>query len=385
MDISLSEEQQDLADTVREMCRSGCTPDELRHAEHTSGVFPERLWKSFRESGLVGLGLPSAYGGADSSMVDLCAVTQELGRAAAPLTTIISTVLCGGMLVRAGSEAQKQAWLSKIATGEVLASIAWVEVNGGYGPEDVRLSASSQGERVHLTGTKILVPFGEEASVFLVPARVGAGPDDVEVFLVPAGPGITIAPLRTMSGELLSRMTFDVEIPQSARIGDLGTSWAMLQETMLRVAVALAGYSAGGARKVLELATEYAKVREQFGRPIGSYQGISHRLADALVAVEGANALAYEAAWSLDQGRDTRVLAAMAKQRCAAVFRDTSLTAHQVFGGIGVTVDMDLQLYSRRAKQLQLTWWDDRYLTRFLAGLLLDEAGPGPLSAMIDR
>ncbi|AVP71405.1 acyl-CoA dehydrogenase family protein [Prescottella equi] len=385
MNLTLTEEQQMLADTVREMCDAGCDGETVRLVERRGEAFPPDLWKHLSSSGLVGLSVPEQFEGAGAGLVEMCLVAQELGRSAAPLTPIVSSVLAGGMLARAASTDQQSTWLPRIASGEALVSVAWLEDGGGYGAKDVAMAAEIVDDRVRLCGSKTLVPFADRAAAFIVPVRCGSRPEDIDLYLVPAGPGVVSTPQRTLAGESLHRLDLDIEVSDNARLGEPGQGWQMLHGSMAEAAIAFAAYACGGARKVLELATEYAKTREQFGRPIGVNQGIAHPLADTLVAVEGATTLMFEAAWSRDAGRDVRILAAMAKQRCCEVFRDAAAVAHQVYGGIGYTLDIDIQLYSRRAKQLQLTWWDNRFLSDYLASLLLDEDGPGLLPPMIER
>lgn len=384
MDLSFTDEQQMLAHTVREMCASTYGSDVIREGEDGPGVFPPALQKNFADAGLAGLTLPTEYGGAAAGLVEMAIVAEELGRAAAPLTPIVSSLLCGGLIVRCGTDEQLRTWLPRLAAGSVLATAAWLEPGGGYRRDDVQLAAHAVADMVAIRGTKTHVPYADHADVFVVPLR-RTDTGDIEIYLVPPGAGISTAPQHTLAGELLYAVTFDSTVPASARLGEPRACWPALEDTMDNVACAIAAYAVGGAKRALEMATAYAKDRHQFGRPLGSFQAIAHRLADDLVAVEGAAALAYEAAWTADQNRDARILAAMAKQRCTQVFRDVTASAHQVLGGIGFTLDVDLQLYFRRAKQLQLLWWDDRHLTDHLAQLLLDESGPGLLPPLIER
>ncbi|MBS9376299.1 acyl-CoA dehydrogenase family protein [Rhodococcus sp. B50] len=385
MDLTLSEEQQFLTDTVRQMCEAGCDSDAVRLAEERGKAFPESLWKHLSASGLLGLTLPEQFGGAGVGLTEMCLVAQELGRFAAPLTPIVSSVLAGGILMRATSAHEQNTWLPRIASGEALLSVAWLEEGGSYGAGDINVVADVAGERIRLHGSKTLVPFADRAAAFVVPVRSGPETEDIDLYLVPAGPGVASTSQRTLAGESVHRLDIDVELSARDRLSEPGHGWQILHQSMTEAAIVFAAYACGGARKVLELATDYAKTREQFGRPIGANQGIAHPLADTLVAVEGASTLMFEAAWSRDAGRDIRLLAAMAKHRCCEAFRDATAVAHQVHGGIGYTLDIDIQLYSRRAKQLQLTWWDNRFLSSHLANLLLDENGPGLPPPVIER
>ncbi|WP_182357277.1 acyl-CoA dehydrogenase family protein [Tomitella gaofuii] len=383
MDLTFTDEQAMLADTVRRMCQEHAGSDAIRATEADGAPFPPDLWRHLAAAGLLGLGIGGEFGGAGAGLLEWTLLAEELGRAAAPLTPILSGVLAARILERAGSPEQRAQWLPRLAEGTALVSVAWLEPGGDYTPERIALSARRCGERVRLQGAKTLVPFAAEADAILVPTREEPS-GRIGLFLVPNGDGVRCSPQRTLAGEPLHFVDFDLELPADARIGEPGDAWETLQQAMAPTAIVLAAYAAGGARRVLEMATAYATERHQFGRPIGANQGISHPLADTLAAVEAARTLMHQAAWCHDAGRDHLMQAMMAKQRCCAVFRAASMTAHQVYGGIGFTLDVDVQLFSRRAKQLQLTWWDDAFLSATLGGLLLDD-GPGLLPALVER
>jgi len=161
-------------------------------------------------------------------------------------------------------------------------------------------------------------------------------------------------------------------VPASARIGAAGSGWATWHETMLDGIVMLAAQAIGGARYALDITVQYAKDRKQFDKPLGAFQAIAHYLSDAVTAVDGAETLVYEAAWARDSGTSIARLAPMAKLFACQTFRDVTAMAQQVFGGVGFTLEYDIQLYFRRAKQLQISWWNDRYLEELIAADVLD-------------
>ena len=156
------------------------------------------------------------------------------------------------------------------------------------------------------------------------------------------------------------------------RIGVAGAGWATWHATLLDGIILLAAQAIGGARYALEITTQYAKDREQFDKPLGAFQAIAHYLADAVTTVDGGETLVYEAAWARANGRPIDRLAPMAKLFACKTFRDVTAMAQQVFGGVGFTFEYDIQLYFRRAKQLQISWWDDRYLEELIAATVLD-------------
>ena len=225
-----------------------------------------------------------------------------------------------------------------------------------------------------IDGVKWHVPFASSATAFVVLARTGDGEGDVDLFLVdPAAPGVTLQQQMTIASDAQYEVTLTgVRVPASARIGAAGSGWATWHDTMLDGIVLLAAQAIGGARYALDITVQYAKDRHQFDKPLGAFQAIAHYLADAVTAVDGAETLVYEAAWARADGRSIDRLAPMAKLFACKTFRDVTAMAQQVFGGIGFTVESDIQLYFRRAKQLQISWWDDRYLEELIAADRLD-------------
>ena len=225
-----------------------------------------------------------------------------------------------------------------------------------------------------LDGVKWHVPFASAATAMIVLARTGAGDHDVDLFLVDSGrPGLTLNQQLTIASDTQYEVPLDgVRVPASARVGDVGSGWATWNETLLDGVVLLAAQAVGGARYALDITVQYAKDREQFGKPLGAFQAIAHYLSDAVTVVDGAETLVFEAAWAHANGRSIERLAPMAKLFACKTFRDVTAMAQQVFGGVGFTVEYDIQLFFRRAKQLQISWWDDRRLEELVAATILD-------------
>jgi alkylation response protein AidB-like acyl-CoA dehydrogenase len=296
-------------------------------------------------------------------------VYTELGRALAPSPHFVSAVMAAGVLVRAGTEEQKQAWLPRIVSGDAIVTTAWLEPGNGFGPRGVQVTAKPEGDEFVLDGMKWHVPFAQAATAMLVLARTGADDNDVDLFLVDANAGgVAREQQLTIGSDAQFAVTLHgVRVPGSARIGAAGSGWATWYDAMLDGAIMLAAQAVGGARYALEITVQYAKDREQFDKPLGAFQAIAHYLADAATAVDGAETLMYEAAWARATGKPVDRLAPMAKLFACSTFRDVTATAQQIFGGVGFTVEYDIQLYFRRAKQLQISWWDDRALEDLIA------------------
>ncbi len=251
---------------------------------------------------------------------------------------------------------------------------AWLEPEGGFGPLGVRATATPDGDGFRLDGEKWHVPFATSATKILVLARTGDADDAVDLFVVdPESTGVELTQQFTLASENQYAATFTgVTVGAADRVGPAGSGWSTWNDTLLAGAVLLAAQAIGGARAALELTTQYAKDREQFDKPLGAFQAIAHYLADASTAVEGGEILVHEAAWALANGRSVAELAPMAKLFAGGTFRDVTAMAQQVFGGVGFTLEYDVQLYFRRAKQAQISWWDDRVLEERIAATVLD-------------
>jgi alkylation response protein AidB-like acyl-CoA dehydrogenase len=282
--------------------------------------------------------------------------------------------MAGGVLARAGSEEQRQAWLPRICTGETILSTAWLEPGNAYAPAGVQVRAEREDDGFVLRGTKWHVPFASSAERLLVVARTSDDPGGIDLLLVdPAAPGIQLTQQHSLASDTQYAVSLDgVHVDESGRVGKAGTGWQVWNEVMLDGVILLAAQAVGGARRALDITVQYAKDRKQFDKPLGAFQSISHYLADAVTAVDGAETLVHEAAWARATGRPVDRLAPMAKLFACRTFRDVTAMAQQIFGGIGFTVESDIQLYFRRAKQLQLSWWDDRHLEDLVAASVLD-------------
>lgn len=362
MDLDFTEEQDLLRETVRGVCAQYASVDVVRRLEDDPDGYPAEFWKQLAELDLIGLTLPEEFGGSGQSLLEAAIVYEELGAALVPSPHFVSAVMTGGLIARAGATDQKREWLPRIASGEAVVTVAWLEPDRGFGPEGVTTLADPTDGGWELTGTKWHVPFAAAAGTFLVLAQHGDA--EVGMFLVDreAG-GVTLEQQMTIDSATQYAVTFDHAAAE--RVGE--ASWADWDAVMHDGIVLLAAQAIGGARAALDITVEYASNREQFDKPLAAFQSISHYLADADTAIEGGRVLVYEAAWAQSVGQSTRRLAPMAKSFACRTFRETTATAVQIWGGMGFTLEADIQLYFRRAKALQLNWWDERYLDALVA------------------
>jgi alkylation response protein AidB-like acyl-CoA dehydrogenase len=362
MDLQFSEEQEILRQTVRELCTKHSSPEIVRAAEKDEAGYSAQLFEQLVRTDLLGLTIPEEYGGAGQTALENVVVYEEFGRALAASPHYVSAIVSAGVLAAGGSAEQKKEWLPKIVSGEAIITPAWLEAGGSCGPESVRARV----ENGHVTGEKVLVPFANSATKLLVSARDG---DGVGLFLVDPR-DVVLTRVSTIALDAEFQVTLDGA--PAERIG----GWEAWEEASKDALIALAGYATGGAERALEMAIDYAKEREQFGRKIGSFQGIAHPLADMATEIAGGKVLAYEAAWARANRKPLGPLAAMAKMYTADAFKRTTKVGQQVFGGIGFTLEIDMQLYFRRAKQLELQWWEPRYLESVIAAAELDAEQP---------
>ena len=362
MDLAFTEEQEMLRQTVRELCAKHSSPDTVRALENDDRGYSTSFYEQLARTDLLGLTIPEEFGGAGQSALENVVVYEELGRALAASPHLGSAVIAAGVLLAAGSDEQKKELLPKIVSGEATFSPAWLEAGASCGSESVSTIAKND----RISGEKVLVPFANTVDRLLVTAKDG---EKVGLFLVEPK-DVSLTKVSTIA--LDAEYSVTLENAPAEKVGD----WDAWEDASKDALIALAGYATGGAERALELSLEYANEREQFGRKIGSFQGIAHPLADIATEIQGGRVLSYEAAWTRAHNKPLGPLAAMAKMYTADVFKRATKLGQQVYGGIGFTLEIDMQLYFRRAKQLELQWWEPRYLERVIAAAELDADKP---------
>ena len=374
LDLEFDQEQELLRQTAREVLQRHCALDVVRAMEDDPVGYPPELWSQLGRLDLIGLLLPEEYGGSGMTLVEGVALYEELGRALAPTPHFVSAVLSGGVLAAAGSAAQKERWLPAVSSGESVLTPAWLEPESGFSPLGVQTRATAGANGYEITGTKRHVAYAAAARQLIVLARTGADPAQVDLFLVdPDAAGVTLRQQFSLGSDTQYEVTLEnVRVGEDDLVGAAGSGWATWQAVLEPALVLLGAQAVGGARYALEITTQYAKDRHQFGKPLGAFQALAHYLADAATNLDGAEQLAHEAAWAGAVGRSLTTLAPMAKLFACSTFRDITATAQQIFGGIGFTLDFDIQLYFRRAKVQQLMWANDRVLLDAVAAALLD-------------
>ena len=356
MRFALTQEQEQLRDAVRRFLNERCPVDEARRLMETADGYDRDVWHQIcHDLALAGVHIPEAYGGQGFSFAELAIVLEEMGRVLYCGPYFSSTVLAASAILQAGTESDKTELLPSLATGDRLATLALAEPGGTWEPRAVELVA----ENGKLNGVKTQVVDGCIAEVVLVVAREG---DGLSLYAVEASTeGLTRRPLEPLDPtRKLAMLSFDNVVGRL--IGRQGEAGPAVERTLDLAAAALANEMAGGAQQLLESAVAYAKERVQFGRAIGSFQAIKHRLADLTLTVELAKSAAYQAANAVaENDAEAPALACLAKSAAADAYMQAAKDCIQIHGGIGFTWDNDTHLYYKRAKSSEVFLGDPAY------------------------
>jgi alkylation response protein AidB-like acyl-CoA dehydrogenase len=374
VDFAFSEEQEMLRRSAREFLAKECSPKVVRSLMESAEGDDAALWKKIANLGWTALGIPEEYGGV-GTFLDLVVVLEEAGRALLPGPFFSTMGLAVPVVIEAGTEAQKKEALSAIASGAARATLAFTEPPGRWDAAGVSLTARQSGGGWQLDGVKQFVPDAALADFMVVVARTrGEGEEGISLFVVKGKPdGMTVRPLETLDGtRRWSEVRFEgVRLGADALMGAPDNAWPQLKRALEWATAALCAEMVGGVQKVLETSTEYAKTRQQFGKPIGIYQAVSHKLADMLVLSESGRSATYYAAWTVDADAPDRSLASsMAKAYVSDAYRKVAGDGIQVHGGIGFTWEHDMHLYFKRAKSSEVTLGDATYHRELVAQAL---------------
>jgi alkylation response protein AidB-like acyl-CoA dehydrogenase len=366
MDFAFSDEQEELGRTVRAFLTHTSPETETRRLMETPEGFDRALWRRMgSELGLQGLAVPEEYGGAGCGPVEVGVVMEEMGRALLCAPFLSSAVLATTTLLRCADEDARKRLLPGLASGELVGTLALTEDSARWDTAGVRLTARESNGSWLLNGHKMFVLDGATADVVLTVARTG---DGIGVFCVDGdATGLTRAPLPTMD-PTRRQARLDYQDVPATRLRTHSDGWDLVSEVLDRAAVALAAEQVGVASRALDMAVEYAKVRHQFGRPIGSFQAVKHLLADVLLEVESARAAAHYALLaSENEDPELPAVASLAKAFCSDACVQATEENIQVHGGIGFTWEHPAHLYLKRAKTSQLLFGDPAYHRELLA------------------
>lgn len=358
MEFSLSAEQQLLKKEVRHFLEAECPKSGLRALHDSDLGYSAGMWRKMAGLGWLGLMMPEEYGGVGGTLVDLAVLLEEVGRATAP-GPFFSTLVLGVLpVIAAGSEEQKKRLLSGVANGEMLLTMAVAEPATDGSPDHISARAArAPGGCFTVSGAKLFVPNAHSADVILVAARTGAaGPPEIGLFMVDGkSPGITLTALRTIAADRQQEVRLE-KAPCAAAdtLGAPSQGWPVVESTLRKATALQCVEMVGVAHKALELTAAYAGARVQFGRPIGAFQAVQHRLADMLTDVESARWLSYQAVWRLDRRLPAAKEVSMAKAWASDACQRVVSGAQHIHGGVGFDADYDLHYHFRWSKALEL-------------------------------
>lgn len=351
MDFTFTTEQDEAAELAARILADGATGERMRAVEQAGDRFDRDLWAELGRAGLLGLWLPEEYDGAGLGLLELCRVLVEVGRTVAPVP-LAAHGPAARLLAEVGTDAQRRAWLPAAAAGARVLSAALAEERA-FAPERPATTAAPDGDGWRVTGSKAVVPAGTHADAFLVPADTPTG---VAVLLVrPGDAGVRVVPQRLSDGDTVARLELDgVHVGGDRLLGAPdGVAAHRLRQLLL---LAASAQQLGITEGALRLTAAYARTREQFGRPIGTFQAVSQRLADGYIDVLGQRLTLWQAAWRLEQGLPADTELATAKLWAADAGHRLAHTTVHVHGGVGIDLDGEAHRYFTSAKRFEFLY-----------------------------
>ena len=361
MQFIFSEEQKLLKDSASSFLKEYSNSKKIREAMESELGFDMEVWKKVaNEMGWLGILIPEKYGGLELTWVELIALQEEMGRHLFCSPFHASVCLGATSILEAGNQDQKSKYLPKIVDGELLITLACLEKEGHWGPEGIKTVYRKEGQDFFINGVKRYVPYGHCSDIVIVAARKEGtqGKDGVSLFLIEnKDPNIKQEKLITMD---LTRPQAEITLNNlylnnACLLGPEGSGWKILSKIRTLGALALAAEQVGGAQKCLDMTCDYVLEREQFGRKIGSFQAIKHRLADMMVLVESSRSAAYYAGCiAAVDGQELEEVVSIAKSYCSESYFKCASDSIQLHGGVGFTWEFDVHLYFKRAKSSEI-------------------------------
>ncbi len=356
MKFALNEEQLALAESAKRFLQEKAGCEVALKVMETEAGFDSTTWETMAsELGWTALTIPETYGGYGLNYTDLIPLLEAMGRHMLCSPFFSSICLGANAILETGTEEQKSKWLPDIAAGKTRATLAFTEAGGKWQPNDVQATYSNTENGFVLNGVKDYVPDGHTANLLIVAAREAgtAGVEGISLFaIVPDTPGVNITKKKTLdqTRQQAQVQLENVQVEAANKLGDESTPWKTVERILDLGSIALSLEQVGCAERCLQTAVEYAKIREQFSRPIGSFQAIKHKCADMLVWVESARSAAWYAAWMATQNEDISFAASQAKSYCSDALYSCAAESIQIHGGIGFTWEHEAHLYFKRAQ-----------------------------------
>ncbi len=352
--FGFSETQKSLRRSFSEFLERESPLSEVRRIEASGEDYSTSLYQRMADLGWVGSLIPPELDGSGMDWLDLAIFYEEAGRHLVPSPHWVSSVVAAQTILALGRDDQKQSFLPKIASGELIISAAYLEpsTRSDLGAVTTTATRSNGGYAIH--GTKVFVRAGHRADYLIVLARTAER--ETGLFILPKDrEDLKATPLLTLTGERMALVEFEgVQASADEALGPIGTGGQTFVELLDHAKLLLDAEMIGASERALDLAVEYAKQRMAFGRPIGTFQALQHKMANMHLAINAAKVILYHAIWLTSQGQPAASERAMAHMQAGEAFRLVTAEATQVFGGVGVSNEADISLYFRKAKPMQL-------------------------------
>ena len=366
MDLELTEEQNILKASARSFLKKECPPSLLKEMKDDEKGYPQELWDKMVDLGWLGVMIPEEYGGIGGDLLDLSILLEAMGEVCCP-GPFFSTVVLGGLgILSAGSEEQKHMLLPKLAGGDLALALAVTEPGAWYEVPGIRARATSDGDDYVIEGAKLFVENAHRADFILCAAQTDEGEkpnEGISLFLVDGkSPGVKCTLLKTLAYDKQCEVVFDkVRVPGNNMLGQRGHALNLLEGLQEKAAVAKCAEMVGVLQAAFDMTVAYAKEREQFGRPIGSFQAVQHHCTNMVVDVEGARFLTFQAAWRISQGLPAGMEASMAKAWTSEASRRVTFLGHQIHGAVSFCEEHDMHIYYRKAKAGEVAFGDGAF------------------------
>ena len=370
MDLSLTDHQEMLKQAGYDFVSRDAPIESLIELQQTERGFSDDMWRTAGELGWLGMLIPEEYGGSNTGYTDAGVVFEALGKGPVP-GPFFSTVLAGEIIKELGNDSQKENYLTRIANGSLIATLAMSEPDYQWGVAGVQLTPTEDGEDYILNGEKSFVYDGHAADLIITAVRTGSGDNDISLLLVDTSTlGVSARKLEGFTSSESSVVFANARIPKSALLGESNAITDGLHAALMRATPLLCAYKVGGAQAVFDLSVQYSRDRVQFGRPIGRFQFVQNHIVQLVIHLDSARWTTYEALWKMDTGRETEAAIHLAKAVTSDGYRQACDYGHEVHAGTGVVREYGLTLYTRQSRSLFHALGEPRYHRKQLAKLM---------------
>ncbi len=376
MDFDFTSEQKRMRKAARDFLKTECPMSFVLEMEADKTGNSSQLWQKMKDLDWMALVIPEKYNGVGGDLLDLIIMLEEMGRVCNP-GSFFSTIVFGALSIMDwGSEEQKQDFLPRIADGDIKLTLAYTEPETTkYTPYSAATTANAENDGFLIEGTKLFVQDAEAADYIIVSARTsgrGVEKEGISLFIVDSkSSGVSITPLQTIGGDKQYEVSFDkVKVMADSLLGTLDNGGSQLDSILEKATICKCAEMIGGAQMVMEMSTDYAKQRRQFGKPIGVYQAVQHHCANMLINIEGGRYITYKTAWLVSQNIPCTKQVAVSKAWVCDGYKRVTALGHQIFGAVGYIIEHEMPLYSRRASAASVIFGDSNYQRQVIASEL---------------